>query len=105
MSESTICAPSVSIGPLPISELTPAVEPSLSERLVEIHSLYAQITSSPAAQDCLTLTMAIATSLSTPMAALDKPLWCVIVAPPSSGKSDAVELLRGLPGKLNKTCY
>src|SRR6185295_973495 len=63
-------------------------------QLLEIHKALASLTSSPYAHDVVELALATATSLPLYTKEHPAPIWLLIAGAPSSGKTEAVLLLR-----------
>ena len=58
----------------------------LERGLERIHSLYRELTSAPSHLDLLTLSMAVATSLDTPWATVEKPIWLICLPHHQAGR-------------------
>ncbi|NOS76720.1 MAG: hypothetical protein HOP35_02110 [Nitrospira sp.] len=65
-----------------------------AERLVQIHNTLGSLTSSPYSHDVVELALATATSLPLYGKEHPAPIWLLIAGAPSSGKTEAVLLLK-----------
>lgn len=65
-----------------------------AERLIQIHTTLANLTSSPFSHDVIELALATATSLPLYAKEHPAPIWLLIAGAPSSGKTEAVLLLK-----------
>jgi hypothetical protein len=71
-----------------------------AERLSMIHTVLNTLTSSPYSHDVLELALATATSLSLGGKEHPAPIWLLIAGAPSSGKTEAVLLLKEAPSVM-----
>ena len=69
-------------------------EGKAKEQLLQIHKALASLTSSPYAHDVVELALATSTSLPLYTKEHPAPIWLLIAGAPSSGKTEAVLLLR-----------
>jgi hypothetical protein len=83
-----------------ISELastTPTIDNPVAKRLLDIHTLQDELTSSPHSHDAVELALATATSL--PISRQDDTalVWLLIAGAPASDKTNTAMLLRDAP--------